>query len=225
MCIRDSSKYSGEQRTFPNLFNREGVLNLEYDKWSKLCTPAHNVNVAFTRAIAGPVDYHSGGFRSATREEFEPRTFKPQVMGTRCHNIALFVVYENPMPMVADSPDVYEGQAGFDFVKEVPATWDETRFLQGEVGEFVVLARRKADRWYLGGLTNWTEREINVPLEFLGDGEFELRSWIDGESADTKPNEVAFETQRVTADSHLRVRMKSGGGFVAVAKPRTKQRR
>ena len=220
--IHGSSKYSGEQRTFPHLFNREGVLNLEYNKWSKLCTPAHNVNVAFTRSLAGPVDYHSGGFRSATREQFEPRPFKPMVMGTRCHNVALFVIYENPMPMVADSPEAYQGQAGFDFVKEVPTTWDETRFLQGKAGEFIVLARRKADRWYLGGITNWTEREIKIPLKFLGEGDFELRSWTDGEVADTRPNEVAYDTQMVTANTFLHVAMKIGGGFVAVASPRKK---
>ena len=142
--IHGSSKFSGEQRTFPHLFNREGVLNLEYLKWSDLCTPEHNVNVAYTRALAGPVDYHLGGFRSVSRADFQPQDRLPVVMGTRCHQLALYVVYENPMPMVADVPQAYEGQPGFDFLKEAPTTWDETRFVAGEPGEYVVLARRAA---------------------------------------------------------------------------------
>ena len=101
--IHGSSKSSGEQRTFPNLLNREGVLNLEYAKFSKHCTPSHNVNVAYTRALAGPVDYHLGGLRCVTRVEFEPRDRAPVVLGTRCHNLALYMVYENPLPMVADT--------------------------------------------------------------------------------------------------------------------------
>ena len=153
-----SYKPSGEQRTFPHLFNREGVLNLEYLKWSARCTPRHNVGVAYTRLLAGPLDYHLGAFRAVARSDFRPRNENPTVLGTRCHHLAMYVVYENPMPMVCDSPSAYEGQPGFDFLVDVPTTWDETRFVAGEPGEFIVVARRNGPNWYLGGMTNWQAR-------------------------------------------------------------------
>ncbi len=214
--VHGSSKYSGEQRTFPNLFNREGVLNLEYVKWSNLCTPAHSVNVAFTRALAGPVDFHLGGLRCVTRAEFQPRDRAPVVMGTRCHHLALYVVYENPMPMVADAPTEYSDRKGFEFIKEVPTTWDETRFLMGEAGEYIVIARRKDDAWYVGGITNWTSRDVRVPMVFLGDGKYEARSWFDGPEAESQPNQLRTQRQVLERASRLNVKMASGGGFVSV---------
>lgn len=214
--IHGSSKYSGEQRTWPNLLNREGVLNLEYLKWSDKCTPDHSVNVAYTRALAGPVDYHSGGFRHVSRKAFKPQDLNPTVLGTRCHHLALYVVYENPMPMVADVPSAYEGQPGFDFLREVPTTWDETKFVAGEPGEYVVLARRSGDKWYLAGITDWTERELEVPLAFLGEGEFELTLWADGSMDEAKPSEVAKMTQGVSMKEPLKVKLAPGGGFMGV---------
>lgn len=217
--IHGSSKFSGEQRTFPNLFNREGVLNLEYDKWNTLCTPQHAVNVAYVRALAGPVDFHLGGFRSASRAEFQPRDRAPLVMGTRCHHLALYVVYENPMPMVADAPSSYAGQEGFDFIRDVPTTWDDTRFVLGDPGEYIALARRHEDTWYLSGITNWTARELKVPLEFLGARKYQAKIYADGSLDESKPNLVKTEHQEVNAVDSLHVALASGGGFVAVLKP------
>jgi alpha-glucosidase len=218
--IHGSSKYSGEQRTFPNLFNREGVLNLEYLKWSDLCTPQHSVNVAYTRALAGPVDFHLGGFRSVSRAEFRPHDRAPVVMGTRCHNLALYVVYENPMPMVADSPGSYEGQTGFEFITEVPTTWDETRFVAGEPGKYIVLARRKGNDWYLGGITNWTAREIDVPLAFLNSGDFDATLYVDGSMDESRPNAITKQKPSVNQSTRLHVALSSGGGFVALLRPK-----
>lgn len=215
-----SSKFSGEQFTFPNLMNREGVLNLEYDKWSDLCTPDHNVNVAYTRAQSGPVDYHHGGFRSATREDFRPRELRPYVMGTRCHNLALYVVYENPMPMVADTPDAYEGQPGFEFLRAVPTTWDQTKFVTGDPGEFIVVARRQARVWYLGGMTDWTPREITVPLGFLESGEWGAEIYEDSADAVRDPNLLNIRRQTVTSASALKLPCAPGGGFTAIITPR-----
>jgi alpha-glucosidase len=217
--IHGSSKYSGEQRTFPNLFNREGVLNLEYSKWSDLCTPDHSVNVAYTRALAGPVDYHLGGFRSVSRAEFKPQDRAPVVLGTRCHHMALYVVYENPMPMVADDPIAYEGEPGFDFISEVPVTWDETRFVAGEPGESIALARRSGETWYIGAITNWTPREMHLPLDFLGEGQFEVRQIVDGSMDESRPNDVDKVTRSVNATTSLKFNMAPGGGGVAVIRP------
>lgn len=211
-----SYKPSGEQRTYPNLFNREGVLNLEYLKWSKDCDPQHCIDVAYTRSLAGPTDFHLGGFRSVSRAKFEPRDERPLMLGTRCHQLALYVVYENPMPMVADSPEAYEGQAGFDFLVDVPTTWDETRFVAGEPGEYVVIARRSGTKWYLGGITNWTRRELTIPLEFLSDGNFQARIYMDGSLDEEKPNVVRMDQRKVTSAVPIQVSLAPGGGIAAV---------
>ncbi len=215
-----SYKPSGEQRTFPHLFNREGVLNLEYLKWSKLCTPAHDVAVAYTRLLAGPLDYHLGGFHAASRKQFVPRHANPSVYGTRCHQLAMYVVFENPMPMVCDTPSAYEGQTGFDFLTAVPTTWDETRFVTGEPSEYVVLARRKDQTWYLGGLTDWTARKVEVPLAFLGGGDYAASLYVDGSLDEEQPNAVRIEQPTATAAKTLSIEMASGGGFTAVLSPK-----
>lgn len=212
---------SGEQRTFPHLFNREGALNLEYLKWSDRCTPSHNVNVAYTRLLAGPLDYHLGGFRAVPPDRFRPRRAMPEVLGTRCHHLAMYVVYENPMPMVCDTPSSYEGQAGFEFLKEVPVTWDETRFLAGEAGGSVVVARRRERAWYLGGMTNDSGREMVFALDFLGPGAFQAVLYFDGSLSPDRPNAVRVERREVDAGMSLDVSMAPGGGFVAVVRPRS----
>ncbi|MBN2578957.1 MAG: glycoside hydrolase family 97 protein [Pirellulales bacterium] len=210
---------SGQQRTFPNLFNHEAALNLEYLKWTDRCSPQHNLNVVYTRALAGPTDYHLGGFRSVSRAKFKPREDDPDVLGTRCHHLALYVVLENPLPQVCDKPAAYEGQTGFDFLEQVPTTWDETRFLLGEPGEYVVLARRKDRTWYLGGMTNWTARELNVPLSFLGPGKYQAELYVDGSLDEAQPNALRREEQAVTANAILKISLAPGGGFVGTIRP------
>jgi alpha-glucosidase len=214
-----SYKPTGEHRTYPNLFNREGVLNEEYLKWSDACTPAHTVNVAYTRSLAGLTDYHLGGFRAATRTAFQSRDENPLVMGTRCFQLALYVVFDNPMPMLADRPESYKDQPGFDFLVDVPTTWDETRFVAGEPGEFVVVARRNGRNWYLGGITNWTKRELNLPLTFLNTGEFAAHLYLDGSLDGEQPNEIRQKEQLVSAATTLKVKLASGGGIAAVFRP------
>ncbi len=216
--IHGSSKYSGEQRTFPNLLNREGVLNQEYSKWSALCTPQHSVNVAYSRGLTGPVDYHSGGFRNVRQSEFVARNFAPQVMGSRCHSLALFMVYENPMPMLADSPDAYEGQPGLEFLAVVPTSWDETRFVIGDLGEYMCVARRSGDRWYIGGITNDEPRDIQVPMGFLKSGSWEAELWSDVREP-AEPTELQRLTVPVDRDSQLTIHMRPGGGFVGEIRP------
>jgi alpha-glucosidase len=211
-----SYKPSGEQRTFPHLFNREGVLNLEYLKWSTLCTPDHNLAVAYTRTLAGPLDYHLGGFRSASRATFRSGNHRPFVLGTRCHHLAMYVVYENPMPMVCDIPSGYDGQPGFDFITTVPTTWDATRFVIGEAGQYIALARRKDDCWYLAAMTNWTPRKLEIPLSFLGPSVYTARIYRDGSLDEEKPNEVQIDRRVVTASESLPIELAPGGGLVAV---------
>jgi alpha-glucosidase len=215
-----SYKPTGEERTWPNLVNREGVLNLEYLKWGNECDPAHNVNVAYTRNLAGPADYHLGGFRSVSREKFKPQFLNPVVLGTRCHQLALYVVFENPQPMVSDTPEAYKDQPGFEFLKEVPTTWDETRFLSGKPGEFVVVARRAGKTWYVGGITNWTRLDLNLPLKFLGPGEFNATIFTDGSMDTEQANAINKIEKTVTASSPISIEFACGGGFTAIIRPK-----
>ena len=212
-------KPTGRQRAYPNLFNHEGVLNLEYLKWSADCTPEHNLIVPFTRMLAGPMDYHLGGFRAVRRNDFKPRAIAPVVMGTRSHHLAMYVVYENPMPMIVDYPSAYENQPGFDFIEQVPAVWDETRVLSAEIGEYIVSARRHGNEWYVGAMTNWTPRELDVPLDFLGRGSFQVETWSDGPETAENPNLLVHEPRTVSAKDHVHVKLESGGGWVMKAKP------
>lgn len=208
-------KPTGWQRTFPNLMNHEGALNLEYLKWSDLCTPDHTLKLAFTRLIAGPMDYHLGGFRAVRRAQFQPRNIAPNVLGTRCHMLGLYVCLDNPSPMVADYPAAYEGEPGFDFLIEVPTFWDETRVLEGRMGELLVTARRKGRTWYLGAISAGPEREVDVPLSFLGPGRYAGVLWKDSPDSDLDPNRLIRETVEGSASGMLRVRCGPNGGFAA----------
>lgn len=212
---------TGLSRTYPNLFNHEGALNEEYLKWTDLCTPKHDVTMAFTRMLAGPMDYHLGGFRGAYRDQFKHRVVRPLVYGTRCFQLAMYVVYENPLPMVCDTPDSYIGQPGFDFIREVPTTWDETRVLSGQVGKYIVVARRKGLDWYVGAMTDWTPRELNLPLNFLPPGEYQVETWADVKG-DPDPNHLSFESTQMKATDTLSLNLNSGGGEVIRIKPEMK---
>jgi alpha-glucosidase len=205
-------KPDGLSRTWPNVITREAVMGLEYLKWSARTTPDHDVMLPFTRMLAGPMDYTPGGFDNVTPAEFQPRDVKPMVMGTRAHQLALYVVFDSPLMMVADYPEAYKGQKDFEFIKEVPSSWDETHVVNGKVGEFVTLARKKGGEWYLGGITNWDSREVNIPLEFLGAGEYIAEIYSDAPDAAVNPKHTTIEQRRVTASTLLKVNLAPGGG-------------
>src|SRR6478735_7982385 len=172
-------KPSGWQRTYPNLMNHEGALNLEYLKWSDRCPPEHDLLMSFTRLLAGPMDYHLGGFRAVPRAQFKPQSVAPIVLGTRGHMLGMYVCFDNPNPMVADYPVAYENQPGFEFIQQVPTWWDETRVLVDEIGRTLVTARRKGNNWYLGGISAGPAREIELPLNFLSTQPYAATIWAD----------------------------------------------
>jgi alpha-glucosidase len=205
-------KPDGIGRTWPNVITREGVMGLEYNKWSARITPDHNVMLAFTRMLAGPMDYTPGGFRNATREEFEPRNFKPMVMGTRAHQTALFVVFESPFMMVADYPGAYEGQPELPFLSAVPASWDETRVLNAKVGDYITIARRHGKDWYVGSIAGSHGVTLDIPLEFLGAGDFKAETYSDAPDAGVHPMKTVVEQKSVTKATTLKAVLASGGG-------------
>lgn len=213
-------KPTGWQRTYPNLMNHEGALNLEFLKWSDRCTPEHTLNLLFTRMVAGPMDYHAGGFRAVRPNKFAVKYMAPNVFGTRCYQLASYVCFDNPNPMVADYPGAYEGQPGFDFLKAVPSWWDETRVLLGEAGEILVTARRKGRTWHVGGMRAGKARDLELPLSFLGPQHYTAKLWKDAPETETDPNRLTTETFTASSSDVLKVRLSEDGGFVAQFTPK-----
>jgi alpha-glucosidase len=209
----------GLRRTYPNLMTREGVMGAEYNKWSARETPDHNVMLAFTRMLAGPMDYTPGGFNNATHDQFEPRNRQPMVQGTRAHALALYAVFESAFQMVSDYPEIYKGQKDFEFIKAAPTVWDETRVPGGRPGDYISVARRHGREWYVGTICGWHAQEVNLPLEFLGSGDFIADIYSDAPDADVNPKHTTIEQKRVTAATLLRVKMAPGGGQAIRIRP------
>lgn len=212
-------KPDGISRTYPNAITQGAVLGLEYFKTDARPNPAHDAMLPFTRMLAGPMDYTPGGFDNVTAAEFAPREVNPMVLGTRAHQLALYVVFESPLQVVADRPEAYKGQKDFDFIKAVPASWDETRFVSGQVGEYAAIARRSGNGWYLGGITNWTARTLDLPLGFLGKGNYIAEIYADAPDATANPKHTSIEQQRVNASTPLKISMASGGGVAIRFRP------
>ena len=204
-------KPDGMRRTYPNVLTREGVMGAEYNKWSSRITPKHNVTLAYTRMLAGPMDYTPGGFTNVTREQFASRDKAPMVMGTRAHQTALYVVFESELQMLADTPDAYTGQKETEFLKAVPATWDETRVVNGIPPKYITVARRRGTEWFLGSITD-EPRQLEVPLKFLGSGAYEAQIYADGPNAAATATDSTLEKRRVTADTVLNLKLAPGGG-------------
>jgi alpha-glucosidase len=211
----------GEERTWPNFLTREGVMGMEYAKWSDRATPRHNLTLPFTRMLAGPMDYTPGAFRNVTREAFSPRNLAPESMGTRAHQLAMYVVFESALQMLSDTPSAYRGEAGADFLKVVPASWDETRVLDGRIGEHVVIARRRGSEWFLGAMTD-AARTVQIPLAFLGAGAFEGTAYADVPESATTPTRIGVVPVKVatgTARRPLVFTLVSGGGAAIHLRP------
>src|SRR5450759_2875720 len=205
-------KPDGMRRTYPNVLTREGAMGAEYNKWSARVTPKHDVTLAFTRMLAGPMDYTPGGFDNATRENFVARNRAPMVMGTRAHHTALYVVFESELQMVSDSPDAYDGQKETEFLKAVPSSWDETRVLNGVPPKYITIARRRGGEWFVGSITDWDARELDLPLSFLGSGAYDAEIYADGPNAAAQPKDSVVEKRRVNAQTVLKLKLAPGGG-------------
>jgi alpha-glucosidase len=205
-------KPDGLRRSYPNLVTREGVMGKEHLKWSARTSPVHNTTLPFTRMLAGPLDYTPGAFGNANRETFVARNVQPMGLGTRAHELALYVILESPLQMVSDYPERYAGQHDFEFIKQAPATWDEVRVLTGRPMENITVARRSGKDWYIGSITNWDARTVRVPLDFLGEGKYSAEIYADAPDAAINATHTSFTTQPVDKSTLLEVKMVSGGG-------------
>lgn len=207
-----ATKPWGLERTYPNVLSYEAVLGMEQSKAGRRDSPVNRSVFPFTRLLAGPMDYTPGGFDNVTEDAFVARDTSPMVMGTRAQQLALYVIYQTPFQMVSDSPQAYAGQPAFQFIKDVPASWDATRALNGQPGEFVTIARSHGSEWYLGSMSNWTPRTLQVPLSFLGSGAYTAEIYEDAKDADANPKHVAIRKQAVRSGQTLTLRLAAGGG-------------
>jgi alpha-glucosidase len=196
-----------------NILGYEGVLGMEQSKAGARDNPYHRATLPFTRMLAGPMDYTPGAFRNVTREEFQPRMESPVVVGTRAQQLAMYVVYQAALQMVADTPQAYAGQPEFEFIRDVPATWDETRVVGGRPGEYAAIARRHSTEWFLGSLTNWSPRQLDLALDFLESGNYTAEIYSDADDAARHPSMVRVERKNVNRNQHLMARLAPGGGY------------
>jgi alpha-glucosidase len=209
-------KPTGLRRAYPNVLTREGVLGLEHNKWSKNVTPEHDLTIPFTRMLAGPMDYTPGAMINAQKSNFRAIFSRPMSMGTRCHQLAMYVVYESPLQMLADSPTHYlREKECLEFLSQVPCVWDETLVLEACVADYIVIARRAGSSWYLGAMTDETAREFSICLDFLDNGDYEAEIFRDGINADRNGNDYKKNTMQVIHKDTLKIKMAPGGGWVA----------
>ncbi len=211
-----SYKPSGLRRPYPNVLTREGVKGLEHSKWSRQPSPEYNVQLPFIRQVAGPMDFTPGATINANRENFRPVFEKPMSMGTRAHQMAMYVVFESPLQMLADNPSHYlEEPEMMDFLSVVPVTWDETIALDSRISDYVAVARRNGEEWYAGAMTDWNARTLTLDCSFLGDGTYTAQIYRDGINADRYASDYEKVTLEVTASDQLNIDLKPGGGWVA----------
>ncbi|HET7102134.1 MAG TPA: glycoside hydrolase family 97 catalytic domain-containing protein, partial [Terriglobia bacterium] len=212
-------KPTGMRRTYPNQLTREGVLGMEFSKVSTKATPYHDVILPFTRMLAGPMDYTPGCFNNATKAQFKPRQVNPMCQGTRAHQLAMYAVFFSPLQMLSDYPEIYDHNPGMAFLDQVPTVWDETRAVNGDPGEYVTVARKKDGVWYLGSMTNWTPRDLNIPLNFLGSGTYQAQIFADGPDAAQNAKSLTISKKWVKSSDHLAAHLAPGGGFAVILKP------
>jgi len=211
-----SYKPDGIERSWPNVITREGVKGLENNKWSYDCNPEHDVTLPFTRMVAGPMDYTPGAMVNMQKRDFSPVFFRPASQGTRVHQMAMYVVYESPLQMLADSPSNYRrNQECTTFIAGVPVTWDETKVLAARTGDYIIIARRKDQTWYLGAMTDWNERTLEADLSFLPEGDYLMEIFCDGINADHHGEDYKHLMLNTVSPGILKISMAPGGGWVA----------
>ena len=204
----------GLQRTYPNVVGYEAILGMENSLVGVRDYPENRLTVPFTRMIGGLMDYTPGAFNNVSREEFSPRSQKPMAVGTRAHHLAMYVVYESPLQMVSDWPEMYKNEPAFEFIKQVPAaSWEKTRVLNGKPGEYITIVRKKGHDWYLGAMTDWTPREFTVSLDFLDNGNYWAEIYADASDSGANPKKIVIRKEKVRAGGKFNIKMAEAGGL------------
>lgn len=216
MDFHGTHKPTGLQRTWPNAINYEGVHGLEQMKWTGTTTDqvTYDVTIPYIRFLAGPADYTQGAMRNANKANYRPVWSEPMSQGTRCRQLAEYIVFESPFNMLCDSPSNYKREPECTgFIAEVPETWDETRMIDGAVAEYIVTARRKGEAWYVGGMTNWTARDLSIDLSFLPEGQWKMEIFRDGRNASKAARDFVHESLLLPESRTVELHLAPGGGF------------
>jgi alpha-glucosidase len=209
-------KPAGLRRAYPNVITREGVQGMEHCKWSDTETPEHNVILPFIRMVPGPMDYTPGAMINAQKENFRILFTRPMSMGTRCHQLAMYVIYESPLQMLADNPSNYLKEPEcMEFLSRVPTIWDDTRVLHAKIADYIVIARKNGKEWYIGAMTDENPREFNLDLYFLDSGEYQMMSYSDGVNADKYASDYKIKKTTVKQDQKIQIKLAPGGGWAA----------
>ncbi len=215
-----SYKPTGLRRAYPNVLTREGVRGLEQNKWADTQTPTHNVTIPFIRMLAGPMDYTPGAMVNAQPNNFDISWNRPMSMGTRCHQIAMYVIYESPLQMLADNPSNYiKEEETTKFIAKIPTVWDETKVLKATLGEVITIARRKNNNWYIGAMTNLDARKFEIDLSFLNEGKYQMQVFRDGPNAHRYASDYRTITRSVKRIDKLNLELAPGGGWAAILTP------
>lgn len=214
-------KPDGLGRTYPNALTREGVKGMENNKWSKDITPEHDVILPFTRMVAGPMDYTPGAMINMDKVNYNPQFTRPASQGTRVHQMALYIVFESPLQMLSDSPSNYmKEQECTDFIAGVPVVWDDIKVLEGKIGDYILVARRSGRDWFVGGLTDWESRQMELDLSFLPAGDYSIDIFQDGINADNHAQDYKHIKNNIKSGDKMTVKMAPGGGWVARISPK-----
>ncbi len=215
-----SYKPDGLIRTWPNAITREGVMGMENNKWSRNITPDHELTLPFTRMVAGPMDFTPGAMINMEKANFTPVFTRPSSQGTRVHQMALYVLYESPLQMLSDSPSNYmKEQECTDFLVNIPVVWDDLKVLEAKIADYLLLARRSGNDWFVGALTDWNAREMVLDLSFLPAGEFVIEIFQDGINADKHAQDYKHLKKNVKQGEKLKINLAPGGGWVARISP------
>lgn len=205
----------GLNRTYPNVMTTEGLLGSEYNIWSNLPTPEHDLILPFTRMLGGPFDYEPGLLNNATEAQFRSVEGMPMSQGTRCHQLAMFVVYDNPVQFFSGNPSQGWKEPQFmELLGSIPTAWDETEILKAKVSDYIITARKKGNDWYIAGMTDWTPREFTLAFDFLEAGPYKAVLCSDGVNADKFAADysiIDFDVDKTTA---RKIKMAPGGGFL-----------
>ena len=208
---------TGMSRTYPNILNYEGVFGMEEARWAKKETdmPRYDVTFPFIRMMAGQVDFTPGAMRNGTKENWVECYQNPVSMGTRCHQLACYIVHDSPFTMLCDTPTNYEReQPCVDIITSLPDTFDETKIIQGKLGSYIIVARRNGSDWYLGGQTNWDGRDVELSLDILPPGTYQATIVSDGINANHNAEDYRIEQKTLTTNDQLSLKMANGGGFL-----------
>ncbi|HPF50325.1 MAG TPA: glycoside hydrolase family 97 protein [Draconibacterium sp.] len=210
-------KPCGLDRAYPNVISYEGVKGMENAKWSNLPDPEHDVTLPFIRMVAGPMDFTPGAMINKTKVNFNPVFTEPMSNGTRCHQLGMYVVFESALQMLADNPsNYYREPECMEFLSTVPTIWNDTKVLEAKVSDYIAVARRSGNTWYVGAMTDWDPRTLDLKLDFLGEGNYTMKVWKDGVNASKHASDFAQETLEVNANSTVKINMAPGGGWVAI---------